>query len=108
MDLSSKLLVEAEEFDNYGGWVLNSQFDLEMGSPYLLAHGNGIPVEDASTCIHIDTPGEYNVWVRAKDWVPGYHPGRFELYINGIPLDHEFGANDMDWTWEHGGKIALR
>ncbi|RAV08932.1 hypothetical protein DQP55_18350 [Mycolicibacterium sp. GF69] len=32
------ILVEAESFDDHGGWMLNSQFDREMGSPYLLAH----------------------------------------------------------------------
>ena len=45
----SGILVEAEAFDDYGGWVLDSQFELEMGSPYLLAHGNGRPVADATT-----------------------------------------------------------
>ncbi|KAI8211822.1 hypothetical protein K4K54_004519 [Colletotrichum sp. SAR 10_86] len=35
----SGMLLEAEEFQNYGGWILDSQFDSEMGSPYLLAHG---------------------------------------------------------------------
>jgi hypothetical protein len=39
----STILVEAEDFDNYG-WVLDSQFETLMGSPYLLAHGLGRPV----------------------------------------------------------------
>ena len=43
------ILVEAEEFDDYGGWTLDSQFETEMGSPYLLAHGLGVPVADATT-----------------------------------------------------------
>lgn len=41
---TSGILVEAKAFDDFGGWVLDSQFELEMGSPYLLAHGNGRPV----------------------------------------------------------------
>ena len=53
------LLIEAEEFDDYGGWVLDSQFDTEMGSPYLLAHGSGQPVKDACTVVHIEEPGSY-------------------------------------------------
>jgi len=36
-----EILIEAEEFDDFGGWTLDSQFETEMGSPYLLAHGLG-------------------------------------------------------------------
>ena len=99
--------MEAEAFDDFGGWVLDSQFDLEMGSPYLLAHGNGRPVADATTVISITDAGQYNVWVRAKDWVPGHHPGRFTLAINGKPLDTVFGANNKDWAWQLGGSPYL-
>ncbi|KIW73121.1 hypothetical protein PV04_01264 [Phialophora macrospora] len=107
---ASGILVEAEAFTHYGGWVLDSQYELEMGSPYLLAHGNGKPVADAKTAMTVPKgeEGEYNVWVRAKDWVPGHHPGRFNLVINGATLPIEFGANDKDWTWEFGGKVQLR
>jgi hypothetical protein len=81
-----------------------------MGSPYLLAHGNGKPVDDAKTVMTVPKgeEGEYNVWVRAKDWVPGYHPGKFNLVINGATLPTVFGANDKDWSWEFGGKVKLR
>jgi hypothetical protein len=101
------ILVEAEDFDDYGGWVLDSQFELQMGSPYLLAHGLGRPVADATTTIHVEQGAEYEVWVRAKDWVPGFHPGRFTLSINGKTLATEFGANDEDWSWQLAGKIML-
>jgi pimeloyl-ACP methyl ester carboxylesterase len=103
----SGVLAEAESFDNYGGWVLDSQFELEMGSPYLLAHGNGRPVADATTVIDIPEAGTYNVWVRSKDWVPGHHPGRFTLTIKGTLLEPEFGANDQNWSWQHGGRVEL-
>ncbi|EXJ74767.1 uncharacterized protein A1O5_01462 [Cladophialophora psammophila CBS 110553] len=103
----SGILVEAEEFDDFGGWVLDSQFDLEMGSPYLLAHGNGRPVTDATTVISIPEAAKYNIWVRAKDWVPGHHPGRFTLAVNGNTLRTVFGANDLDWSWQYGGNMEL-
>lgn len=101
------ILVEAEDFDNYGGWVLDSQFETQMGSPYLLAHGLGRPVADARTSVAVAEAGEYEVWVRAKDWVPSHHPGRFELSINGATLETEFGANGQDWSWQSGGKVWL-
>ena len=43
------VLVEAESFDSLGGWVLDQQFMDQMGSPFILAHGSGIPVADATT-----------------------------------------------------------
>lgn len=103
----SGVLIEAEDFDSYGGWVLDSQFQAVMGSPYLLAHGLGRPVADASTVVSIANAGDYHVWVRAKDWVPSHHPGRFSLSINGTVLETEFGANGKDWSWQSAGKIAL-
>ncbi len=101
------LLVEAEDFDDYGGWILDSQFETQMGSPYLLAHGLGRPVADAKTRLAIAAPGAYGVWVRAKDWVPLHHPGRFTLAINGMTLEKVFGAHDQDWSWEYGGQVSL-
>lgn len=99
--------MEAEEFDSHGGWVMDSQFELQMGSPYLLAHGLGRPVDDASTVVSIPEAGAYDVWVRAKDWVPSHHPGRFTLSINGTTLDTELGANGQDWSWQLTGTIEL-
>ncbi|WP_457789650.1 FAD-dependent oxidoreductase [Pseudomonas sp. PL-6] len=101
------ILIEAEDFDSYGGWVLDSQFETVMGSPYLLAHGLGRPVPDATTVVSIANAGEYDVWVRAKDWVPAHHPGRFALSINGTLLETEFGANGQDWSWQCAGKVSL-
>lgn len=37
------VLVEAESFNEKGGWVLDQQFMDQMGSPFLLAHGLGKP-----------------------------------------------------------------
>jgi hypothetical protein len=105
------ILVEAEAFDDYGGWTLDSQFEMEMGSPYLLAHGNGNPVADATTTIAIPLPdsGVYKVWVRAKDWVPdsAVKAGRFHVVVDDTVLDHEFGTNGKDWSWELGGTVEL-
>ncbi|MGH3402398.1 MAG: FAD-dependent oxidoreductase [Streptosporangiaceae bacterium] len=101
------LLVEAEAFADYGGWVLDSQFETEMGSPYLLAHGLGQPVADACTAIQVESAGRYHVWVRAKDWVPAHHPGRFTLTINDTTLDTEFGANGLGWAWQAAGSVEL-
>ena len=104
---NGKIFVEAEGFKDYGGWSLDSQFTESMGSSYLLAHGFGVPVDDAVTDICVSQAGEYNVWVRTKDWVPEYHPGRFELLINGARIGTELGANGKDWSWDQIGTVSL-
>ena len=105
------ILVEAEGFDDNGGWVIDPQFMDQMGSPYLLAHGLGIPVKDAKTEVSIPKAGSYRVWVRTKDWVarwkaPGT-PGRFQVIINDKPLKTTFGTVGAQWHWQEGGTIAL-
>lgn len=104
---STAILVEAEAFDDHGGWTLDSQFESVMGSPYLLAHGLGRPVADATTVVDVPEAGEYGVWVRTKDWMPAGHPGRFTLSVGGTALGVEFGADGRDWAWAPGGTVRL-
>lgn len=47
--------VEAENFADYGGWLLDTQFAHKMGSGYLLAPGVGKPSAVASTSIDVVT-----------------------------------------------------
>ena len=105
--VSRGLLIEAEDFDHHGGWVVDSQFETQMGSPYLLAHGLGRPVADATTILRIAEAGDYEVWVRTRDWAPPHAPGRFKLAVGGVTLQTEFGVNPDGWSWQSGGKIAL-
>jgi len=105
--VAAAVLVEAEGFDKRGGWVIDQQFLDVMGSPYLLAHGLGTPVESARTQYTFAGGGTYHVWVRAKDWVPSHHPGRFKVLINGKALPVEFGANGEDWNWQQCGSVAI-
>jgi hypothetical protein len=107
----SELLVEAESFDDRGGWQLDTQFIQQMGSPYLLAHGLGRPVKDAVTTVEIPTEGNYQVWVRTFDWVarwdaPGT-PGRFQLLINDAVVGGDLGTEGKDWQWQRVGAVAL-
>lgn len=106
--LAQSVLIEAESFSNTGGWVVDPQFVEQMGSPYLLAHGLGRPVEDAHTAVFIKKKGTYHVWARTKNWVPGdwEAPGRFQLSIDSRRLPNELGKNP-GWNWEYAGRIEL-
>ena len=67
--------VPAQGFDA-GGWGLDSQFMDVMGSPYLIAHGLGVRVADATAKVRLPSAGTYRVWVRTRNWADGA-PGRF-------------------------------
>jgi hypothetical protein len=108
---AATVLVEAESFADHGGWTLDTQFIREMGSPYLLAHGLGKPVADATTKATIPVAGDYRVFVRTKDWVARWNaagsPGRFQVVVNGAPLAEPCGTNGPAWGWQDGGTVAL-
>lgn len=107
MGQSSGILIEAEDFADHGGWVLDSQFEAQMGSPYLLAHGLGKPVADATTRVEIAQAGEYEVFVRTRDWAAPHGPGRFALSIGGERLETEFGTQGEAWAWQSAGRVSL-
>jgi hypothetical protein len=105
------VLVEAESLKETGGWMVDQQFMDLMGSPYLLAHGLGEPVPDATGEVTFPIAGDYRVWVRTRDWVtpwkaPGA-PGRFQVLINGQPLAETFGTEGAKWHWQDGGTIQV-
>jgi hypothetical protein len=103
------VLIEAESFREKGGWVVDPQFVEQMGSPYLLAHGLGIPVKDASTEIKIPAPARYLVWVRTRNWAPGNWepPGKFILEVDGKELKPAPG-NLAEWHWQFAGTVSLK
>ncbi len=105
------ILIEAEAFSDHGGWKLDTQFIETMGSPYLIAHGLGRPVEDAVTRIEVPEAGKWHLWVRTKDWVarwdaPG-RPGRFQVLLDGEAVPTEFGAEGSAWHWQGAGAFEL-
>ena len=105
---NAALLIEAESFQEKGGWLVDPQFMEQMGSPYLLAHGLGSPVEDAETYFRINKKGNYHIWVRTKDWAPGdwETPGRFQLKIDDHPL-HEVLGTVEGWGWQYVDQVKL-
>ena len=109
---SDSILIEAESFSQHGGWKLDTQFIEIMGSPYMMAHGLGEPVADASSSFDVKAAGKYKVWVRTKDWVAHWQapgtPGRFNIAINNEKLSTEFGTKGADWHWQEGGTVDLK
>ena len=102
---SCLVALHAQGFDA-GGWKLDSQFMDVIGTPYLLAHGLGNRVADATATADVPEAGEYRVWVYARNWADGA-PGRFAVSVGGTRLAKAFGAGSSDWGWEDGGTVSL-
>jgi len=116
------VLVEAESFNHWGGWVLDQQSIDQMGSPYLMAHGLGVQVKDASTTVKFEKLGTYKFWVRTRDWTAPWktaeykndtvmlahgYPGKFRLAIAGKVMDSTFGTKGNKWQWSEGGVVDI-
>ena len=105
------ILVETESFTNKGGWVVDQQFMDLMGSPYLLAHGLGNPVSDASTEVSFPEKGEYYVYVRTFNWTSPWYkgagPGKFTLYVGNKRLASPLGCEGSSWEWQAAGKVSV-
>jgi len=105
------VFIEAESFLDKGGWVVDQQFMDLMGSPYLMAHGMGSPVADASTTVEFPSPGEYTVFVRTFNWTSPWHdgegPGKFQVTVNGEDTGSTAGDSGSEWLWQNAGKIKI-
>ncbi|HHU25667.1 MAG TPA: FAD-dependent oxidoreductase [Bacteroidales bacterium] len=110
---AQSLFIEAESFQDKGGWVVDQQSIDVMGSSYLMAHGLGVPVQDATTIIKVPQSGNYRVWVRTRNWAAhwaptGDPPGKFQLLFNNQQLTKViFGTEEANWHWQDGGVVAL-
>lgn len=109
---AANVLVEAENFSDKGGWSVDQQFMDLMGSSYLMAHGMGIPVTDASTEVRIPEKGTYHIYVRTFNWTSPWHqgegPGKFQLKIDGKKLSTALGTKGQEWMWQYAGSVKLK
>ena len=100
--------IEAESFEDRGGWTVDTQHVHLMGSAYLIAAGTGRPVRDAVTAVDVPAGGTYRAWVRCRNWFPSHAPGTFRLLVSDIPLPTILGAAATDeWGWVLAGEVHL-
>lgn len=109
---SADLFVEAESFMKKGGWRVDQQFMDQMGSPYLIAHGMGKPVADATTEIQFPKIGIYYMYVRTFNWTSPWAategPGQFTIKINNQKLPVVLGSKGSEWHWQSAGKVTVK
>ena len=106
----ASVLLEAERFAEKGGWFIDQQSMDVMGSPYLLAHGMGKPVADATTTVTFPKKGTYYLFVRTRNWTAPWTDqaaGQFEVRVNGKAFG-PLGVKNRDWDWVLAGKVTLK
>ncbi len=107
----NKIFIEAESFNNKGGWVVDTQSFEVIHSAYLMAHGMGVPVADAITDFEVLNDGKYTVWALTRDWTAVWNvkdsAGKFNIKINGVALPEILGTNGKDWAWQKAGEVEL-
>ena len=126
------ILIQCESFRELGGWTVETQSIRQIGSSYLMAHGYGVPVADAWTEVEVAEAGHYAVWARTRNWNAEWlaseeargataphsdtalpppataAAGRFQVLVNGAPLEAELGTGDAAWHWQKAGEIDLQ
>jgi len=104
------IFLEAEQFADRGGWVVDSLFIDQMGSSSLLAHGMGRPVKDASTTFSCPAVHTYGVWVRTRNWTAPWSQhaaGTFKVIVGGTELKNVLGTGSGEWQWQKAGNVTL-
>ena len=105
--VASNIWVEAESFSSKGGWSVDQQFVFEMGSPYLIAHGMGSRVTDATTSVEFKQAGVYYAYVRCYNWTSPWSEksgaGRFALLVGDECLNDNLGTTGRQWEWQYAG-----
>ena len=104
------VFLEAEAFSDKGGWTVDCQHSLQMGSPYLLAHGLGKPVANAHTSFVSERGGSHRMWVRTRNWTANWSShaaGLFRVRLNGEAVGGMFGAGSAEWSWVGGAMCDL-
>lgn len=108
---AADMLIEAESFNQKGGWVVDQQFMDQMGSPYLLAHGMGTSVGKASTLINMTVSGTYSIYVRTYNWTSPWSsqrgPGKFRLAIDDHMFSTILGDYGSEWMWQKVGVLKI-
>ncbi|MBQ0149800.1 MAG: FAD-dependent oxidoreductase [Bacteroidales bacterium] len=109
---ASPVFIETESFSEKGGWSVDQQFMDLMGSPYLIAHGLGKPVADASTTFEVGEAGTYHIYARTFNWVSPWTesegPGAFKIKVNGKSMKNVLGTTGNQWMWQYAGAVKLK
>ena len=98
----NEIFFEAESLGNLGGWIVDSSMMETIHSSFIMAHGMGIPVQDATGRFSADADAVYNVWVLTRNWTAVWqgaeYIGKFNLRIDETNLPETLGTAGAAWS----------
>lgn len=107
----NNIFIEAEIFEEKGGWVVDTTSMETIHSAYLMAHGIGVPVDDAISHFEITDDSEYYIWSLTRDWTSVWNvkdsAGKYTIKIDEAELENVLGTNGKEWAWQLAGKVTL-
>ena len=108
----NEIFIEAESFNDLGGWTVDQQSIEVIGSSYVMAHGLGKPVADTKSVFNVNSDGEYAVYALTRDWTAVWgvkdSAGKFLIKIDGKTLPVTLGTKGKDWAWQKAGSVSLK
>ena len=103
-----KIWIDALEFDDYGGFIKDTQFIGEMGQGYLLADGVGETVRPAITRFCVNEDGYYRFFIRTKNWCVGHEPDGLKIAVDDVYSTHISGVmQTTGWYFEVAADFKL-
>ena len=110
MNKHNTILLPASLFAERGGWTADQQFIDQIGSTYLLAHGLGVAVGDATTEFDVPAEGDYRLYARTRNWTKYWSSepaGTFNVIVDGADEGTAFGTECSEWHWQRGSVLHL-
>lgn len=106
----TQYLIEAEDFQFKGGWVVEREGGKGFSNNSILRVLSGkTKAVDALTVVEVKQAATYQVWVRSADY-PNDRPGTrlFRLSVNDNAMPQEAGRHGQPgFYWEKVGTVAL-
>lgn len=106
-----EIFIEAESLREKGGWIVDTQSMESLHSSYVMAHGMGVPVADAVGSFEVAADGTYTVYAYTRDWTAAWDvkdpAGKYQLLVDGAPLETVLGTNGVAWSWQKAGSVTL-
>lgn len=105
---SDGYLIEAEQFQFKGKWIVEKSKDCFAGSLLRIAGGDQRDsLGDAVTVVRMVREGKYEVWVRSADYAKGSGQRAFQLRLNDRTLDTLGNHGKDGYYWEKAGRMEL-
>jgi hypothetical protein len=105
----SNYMLEAENFQFRGGWVIENVYGgVASGNKIIRVFSGKNAVADALTVVNIESAAAYNVWVHCPDF-PKDRPGTrlFKVNLNDVLLPAVGKHGQEGYFWENAGTAKL-